>query len=58
VLKQVSSGIIRTDDIENWDLRELARLYIRILRLRDQAAELREKSRLKKGERLQKWLDS
>jgi hypothetical protein len=58
VLKYVKMGIIDVDDIEDWDMWQLAVFFMRALRLKRQILSLREKSRQKKAERLQKWLDS
>ncbi len=45
VLKYVRKGLLDPDDIENWDMWQLAKLYLRILRLQRQRYELLERSR-------------
>jgi hypothetical protein len=44
VLKYVRKGILDPDDIENWDVWQLAKLYLRILRLQRERYELKERS--------------
>jgi hypothetical protein len=58
VLKYVKQGIIETDSIKNSDMRQLAKLFLRILRLRKEIAKLQEKSRQRKQQQYEKWLDS
>ena len=58
VLKLVSKGIIEVDDISNWDMWQLAKMYMRALWLRKQIKGLREASRMRKERRLKAWLDS
>jgi len=45
VLKYVRQGILDADDIENWDMWQLAKLYLRILGLQRERYELLERSR-------------
>jgi len=45
ILKRVRLGLLDADDIENWDMGCLAKLYLRILRLQRQRYELKERSR-------------
>jgi len=58
VLKLVGKGIIEVDDISNWDMWQLAKMYMRSLWLRKQIKELREASRMRKERKVQAWLDS
>jgi hypothetical protein len=44
VLKCVRLGLLDTDDIEDWDVRQLAKLYLRVLRLQRERYELKERS--------------
>jgi hypothetical protein len=44
VLKCVRLGLLDADDIENWDVWQLAKLYLRILRLQRERYELKERS--------------
>ncbi len=44
VLKYVRKGILDPDDIEDWDTWQLAKLYLRILRLQRDRYELKEQS--------------
>ncbi len=45
ILKLVQLGILDPDDIENWDMWQLAKLYLRILRLQRERYDLKERSR-------------
>ena len=58
VLRLAGKGIIDVDDISNWDMWQLAKLYMRALRLRKQVTELREASRRRKERKVEVWLDS
>ena len=51
VLKYVRKGILDADDIENWDVWQLAKLYLRILRLQRERYELMERSRQRQERR-------
>lgn len=60
VLKLVRMGWLDVDDIANEDMRALAKLFLRGLRLRREIAELREVSqrrRLAEARRTMAWLD-
>ncbi len=56
ILKQVRMGIIEADDIEDWNMWQLAKLHVRIIDLRKQVSELREASKQREERRLQKLL--
>ena len=58
ILRYARTGIIDTDDIGNWDIWQLAKLYLKALGLRKQVIELQEISRQRKERQFQKWLDS
>ena len=58
LLKCVKLGIIDKDDIENWDMWQIAVYYMRAIKLRKQIAELAEASRIRKERKYQRWLDS
>jgi len=58
VLRLAGKGIIDVEDISDWDVWQLAKLYMRALRLRKQVTELREASRRRKERRVEAWLDS
>lgn len=58
VLPHLESGVIELDDITGEDMRALARLYLRALRLQKDIRELRELSRLRREQRAEKWLQS
>jgi hypothetical protein len=57
VLKYVDAGVIDADDIENWDMWQLAKLYLRSVRIRKEIKQLEEKRRARQEKRLQKWFD-
>lgn len=58
VLNYVKMGIIEVDSIQNMDMRQLAKLFLRILKLRKEASGLQEKSRQRKQQQYENWLDS
>lgn len=58
VLKLARVGIVDVDDIRNWDMWQLAKLYLRALKLRKQITGLQEASICRKEQQFQKWLDS
>lgn len=51
VLRYISKGVLDLDDIENEDMRALAKLYLRVRRLRREIAELEEVSRERRKRR-------
>lgn len=59
VLRCVRTGIIEADDIraDSWDMWQLAKLYVRALRLKKEIAELHNTSRQRKEQQFQRWLD-
>lgn len=58
LLRLARNGIIDADDIEHWDSWQYVKMYMRALRIKKEILELEEKSRQRKKEKLQKWLDS
>jgi len=58
VLRLAGKGIIEVDDIVDWDIWQLAKMYMRALWLRKQITELREASRRRKERKLKAWLGS
>jgi len=58
VIKYVKMGIVETDSIRNSDMRQLAKLFLRIIKLRKDISELQDKSRQRKHQQYEKWLDS
>jgi hypothetical protein len=58
ILKYVRAGVINVDDINNWDMWLLAKLYMKTLGLRKQIIELCETSKHRREQRVQKWLAS
>lgn len=56
-LKHVKMGIMDADDIEDWDTWQLAKLYLRALRIRREITRLEEQRGAKKAERVEAWLD-
>lgn len=58
VLKHVRLGIIELDDIANEDMRALAKLYLRTLRVEREIRELLEKSWKQRRAKAETWLES
>ena len=58
VLKYLKLGIVDIEDIDNWDMYFLGRLYLRILGLRRQIKDLKESSWRRRQQRLKKFLES
>jgi len=58
VIEYVYNGILDLDHISDFDMRCLARRYLRARRLQGEIAELKEKSRRKQQERTEKFLAS
>jgi hypothetical protein len=58
ILKLVKHGIIDVDTISDWDMWQLARMYVRALSIRRQIKELQDSSKYRREQRLNKWLDS
>ena len=58
ILRLVGKGILDADDISHWDLRHLAVMYKRALRIRKNIDRLEAKSRQKQLEAYEKWLES
>jgi len=52
VLKYVKQGLVEIEDIRNWDMQQLARLYLRARNLRQEIVQLREASRRSQEQRL------
>lgn len=48
VLKYVKQGLIETDSIQNSDMRQLAKLFLRIIKLKKEISELQKRSRQRK----------
>ena len=57
VLRLVGKGVIDADDIQDWDMWQLAVMYKRAIRIRKNIDRLQEKSRQTKQEALEKWLE-
>jgi hypothetical protein len=57
VLRLVGKGVLDADDIQNWDMWQLATMYKRAWKLRKNIDRLVEKSRERQEEQHQKWLD-
>ena len=57
VLRLVGKGVLDADDIQNWDMWQLAVMYKRTIRIRKNIARLEEKSRQAKQEAHEKWLE-
>ncbi|MHC4728570.1 MAG: hypothetical protein ACYS17_15225 [Planctomycetota bacterium] len=58
VLKYLKMGRIELENIVNWDMWELAKLYLRIRRLREEIADCREASWRRQQGKVGAWLDS
>ena len=58
VLKYVKAGIIYVDDIRDWDMWQLAKLFMQALRLKRQITKLQEKSRKRREEEARKFWES
>ena len=58
VLKYVQSGIIELDDIANEDMRALAKLYLRTLRVEKEIRELAQASFRRRRAKAEVWLRS
>ena len=57
VLKYVKLGIIELEDIENFDMRQLALYYLRARWLQKRITELREASWMRRKAKAAKWLE-
>ena len=57
VLRLVGKGVIDADDIQHWDMWQLAVMYKRALRLRKEIDRLAEKSQQQQQEAYEKWLE-
>ena len=55
ILKLVRKGVLDTDDIENWDMQQLALTFLRALRIREEIQQLLEKSREQEEEKTQEF---
>jgi len=55
ILKGVEMGILDPDDLDNWDMWQLAKLYLKSVWLRKEIKRLEQKRQAKKEEQLQKW---
>lgn len=58
VLKSVRMKVIDVDEISDWDMWQLARTYMKALKLRKEISELQEASRKRKIQRVKRWLES
>ena len=56
ILRLVGKGIIKVDDIEHWDMWQLAVMYRRVLKLRRNIERLEEQSEKRQEEQHKKWL--
>ena len=55
ILKQVRQHILDTDDIEHWDMRQLALTYLRVIRLREEIERLQQVSREQQEKKTQEF---
>ena len=55
MLKLVEQGIIELEDIENFDMRQLALYYLRARWLQKRITELREASWMRRKAKAAKW---
>jgi len=55
VLKYVKLGILELEDIENFDMRQLALYYLRARWLQKRITELREASWMRRKAKAAKW---
>jgi hypothetical protein len=58
VLRLVGKGVLDANDIQHWDLWQLAIMYRRALSIRKEIDRLAEYSRKKKQQDHEKWLES
>lgn len=58
ILKLVKHGIIDVDDINDWDMWQLSKMYMKALLIRKQIKELRDSSKHRREQRLERWLAS
>ena len=57
VLRLVGKRVIDADDIQDWDMWQLAVMYKRALKIRENIDRLKEQSEKQQEEQHQKWLD-
>ena len=58
ILRLVGKGVLDADDIQPWDLWQLAVMYKRALRIRKNIDRLEAKRQKKQQEAYEKWLES
>ena len=57
ILRLVGKGIIKVDDIQHWDMWQLAVMYRQVWKLRRNIERIEEQSEKRLEEQHQKWLD-